>query len=134
MDLKEKLQEITAALEIRYFDKRLIISLGFLGLIIIAMAVWLALTDWRIGRESAQAMREGQAAIDQMLKPVQALDRVFHDEQVLLLAARAIENPGAVADLNSYLTGRISEARKRTSARWLANVPSCAHAKRSANR
>ncbi len=112
MDLKEKLQEITAALEIRYFDKRLIISLGFLGLIIIAMAVWLALTDWRIGRESAQAMREGQAAVDQMLKPVQALDRVFHDEQVLLLAARAIENPGAVADLNSYLTGRISEIRE----------------------
>ena len=112
MDLKEKLQEITEALEIRHFDKRLIVSLGLLGLIIVAMAVWLALTDWRTGRESAQALREGQAAVDQMLKPVQTLDRVFHDEQVLVLAARAIENPAAVADLNSYLTGRISEIRE----------------------
>jgi len=112
MDLKEKLQEITSGLEIRRFDKRLIISLGLLGLTIMALAIWLTLADWRISRESAQAMREGQAALDQLLKPVQDLDRVFHDEQVLLLAARAIENPDAVADLNSYLTGRISEIRE----------------------
>lgn len=112
MDLKEKLQDITSALEIRHFDKRLIISLGLLGLIIMALAIWLALTDWRIDRESAQALREGKAAVDQLLKPVQALDRVFQDEQVLLLAARAIENPDALADLNSYLTGRISEIRE----------------------
>jgi phosphomannomutase len=109
MDLKEKFQDITSALEIRHFDKRLIIALGLLGLIIMALAVWLALTDWRIGRESAQAQREGQAAVDQMLEPVQALDRVFQDEQVQLLAARAIENPDALADLSSYLTGRIGE-------------------------
>jgi phosphomannomutase/phosphoglucomutase len=112
MDLKEKLQDITSALEIRHFDKRLIISLGLLGLFIMALAIWLALTDWRIDRESAQALREGQAAVDQLLEPVQALDRVFQDEQVSLLAARAIQNPDALADLNSYLTGRISEIRE----------------------
>ena len=112
MDLKEKLQDITSALEIRHFDKRLIISLGLLGLIIMTLAIWLALTDWRIDRESAQALREGQAAVDQLLEPVQALDRVFQHEQVSLLAARAIQNPDALADLNSYLTGRISEIRE----------------------
>lgn len=112
MDLKDKTQEITASLKIRRFDKRLILALGLLGVAIIALAVWLALADWRISRESAQAQQEGQAAVDQLLKPVQDLDRVFQDEQVLFLALRALRNPDAQADLSSYLNGRISEIKE----------------------
>jgi len=109
MNLKAKVQEITATVELRQFDKRLIMGLGLLGVIVILMVIWLAYTDRSSGGSSARALMEGQAVVEQMSKPVQALDRVFNDEQVHALAARAIENPDLLEDLGSYLNGRISE-------------------------
>jgi len=109
MDLKTKLQEITNSSDIKQLDPRLVIALGLLGCAIMLLALWLSFTDWRSEREIATAAQEGQSAVIQLAKPVQALDRVLVDDQVQALAARAIENPDALEDLNSYLTGRNSE-------------------------
>ena len=109
MNLKAKLQEITKTVELRQFDIRLIYALGLLGVIVMLLTVWLAYVDWRGSGSSQRASMESQAVVEQMLKPVQALDRVFNDEQVQALAVRAIENPDLLEDLGSYLNGRISE-------------------------
>jgi phosphomannomutase/phosphoglucomutase len=109
MDLRAKIQEISTSVEIRKFDTRLVILLGLLGLAIIAFALWLAITDWRAAGVAEKIREEGQQAVDQLLEPVQTLDRLLNDEQVHALAARAIRNPDLLGDLNAYLSGRIGE-------------------------
>jgi phosphomannomutase len=109
MDLKAKIQEISTSVEIRKFDIRLVMLLGLLGVAIISFAVWLAITDWRAAGVAEEIREEGQQAVDQLLEPVQTLDRLLNDEQVHALAARAIQNPDLLGDLNAYLSGRISE-------------------------
>lgn len=109
MDLKDKLLDTSASIELRHIDSRLVIALGLLGIAIIICAIWLAFADWRSASANEQVSLEGLAAVQQMSKPIRALERVFEDEQVQALAARAIENPAALDDLNSYLNGRIGE-------------------------
>jgi phosphomannomutase/phosphoglucomutase len=109
MDLKVTLQDITNSSEFKQLDPRLVIALGLLGATIMILALLLSFTDWRSGQENKQTAWEGQAVVEQLSKPVQALDRVLDDEQVQVLAARAIENPEALEDLESYLNGRISD-------------------------
>jgi phosphomannomutase/phosphoglucomutase len=109
MDLKEKLQITTHSIGLRHVDPKLVMALGLVGLMILAGAGWLSFSDWRLGKAASMITQERLAAVQQLSKPVQALDRVFEDEQVQALAARAIETPEATNDLYSYLHGRIPE-------------------------
>ncbi len=111
MDLKAKIQEISPSIKIRRFDFRLIVILGVLGVMIIALSLWLAISDWRAAGVTEKKVQEAQYAVDQLSEPVQTLDRLLNDEQVHVLAARAIQNPELLADLNAYLSGRIGAIR-----------------------
>ncbi|MEE8495385.1 MAG: phosphomannomutase/phosphoglucomutase [Xanthomonadales bacterium] len=109
MDLKDTLQNFLKPAENRYIDSWLLLASGVLGMVIMVAAVWLAFDDLRSGRTVLQVAAHGQAVVDQLARPVQALKRVMNDEQVQSLAARAIEAPDAVEDLRSHLNGRINK-------------------------
>jgi phosphomannomutase len=109
MDLKETLQNFLKLAETRRVDSRLLILVGALGMLIIASAAWFTFSDQRSGQTASQSAVQGQKAVEQLAQPVQSLKRMLNDENVQALAARAINNPDALDDLNSYLNGRISE-------------------------
>ncbi len=60
-------------------------------------------------QETDQALEQGRRAVSQILEAVQGFTRLFEDQQVLDLAGMAIENPDNTADLERYLSGRLSE-------------------------
>jgi len=109
MDLMEKLKGSARISTKRRVDKRLIYALGLFGILMPAMAVWLAFSDMRSGGVISEAREEGHQAVDGLMQPIEALKRVMSDEQVQALAVRALENPETTADLSSYLNGRISQ-------------------------
>ncbi len=109
MDLKEALQNFLKLVENRQTDSRLLLLIGVLGIGIIVITVWLAITDWRSQQTIEQVTLQQQQIVDQLEKPVQALKRIMSDGQVQALAARAIETPATVEDLKSYLNGRINQ-------------------------
>jgi phosphomannomutase len=112
MDLKERVHDFTSRKGIHRLDNRLIYAVGFLGILIIAVTIWLSLGDRRSNQEAALAQTEVNQAAEQLSEPVQALNRVLFDEQVQALAARALSNPATIEDLNSYLNGRIGAIRE----------------------
>ena len=109
MELMEKLEEVSHSLRGKRVDKWLIYALGLFGFVVMVMAGWLALSDLRYGGAASEANKEGRQAVDDLMRPVQALKRVMTDEQVQALAVRALENPETTNDLSSYLNGRISQ-------------------------
>ncbi len=109
MDLMEKLKGFARISAKKRVDKRLIYALGLFGILMPAMAVWLAFSDMRSGGVISEAREEGHQAVDGLMQPIQALKRVMSDEQVQALAVRALENPETTPDLSSYLNGRISQ-------------------------
>jgi len=109
MDLKETLKNLLNSTENRQMDSRLLLAIGALGIAIIVATVWLTATDSRSLQEVSQATTQQQEVIDQLAKPVLALNRVLDDERVQALALRALETPEAVGDLRSYLNGRLNE-------------------------
>jgi phosphomannomutase/phosphoglucomutase len=109
MDLKEKLSSVSWLSGKKQVDPKLILVLALVGAGLIGGGGWLAFADWRTARQQAAAVAEGEAAVTQVLEPVQSIKRVLGDEQVQALAARAIDNPATTEDLFAYLNGRMSE-------------------------
>ncbi len=109
MGLKEAQQNFLQSAKRKHMDSRLLLVIGFLGLVIIVATSWLALYDARSQQVISQVAVQKQAVIDELVKPVQALKRIMNDEQVQGLAARAIKNPALVEGLRSYLHGLINE-------------------------
>jgi phosphomannomutase/phosphoglucomutase len=109
MDLKEKLSSVHWLSGKKHVDPKLILALALVGAALIAASGWLAIADWRTARQQAAALAEGEAAVTQLLEPVQSIERVLGDEQVQALAARAIDNPATTEDLFAYLHGRMSQ-------------------------
>ena len=109
MDLMEKLKESVHISTKKHVDKRLIYALGLFGVLVPALAVWLAFSDMRTGGVVSEARKEGHQAVEDLMQPIQALKRVMGDEQVQALALRALENPETATDLSSYLNGRINQ-------------------------
>ena len=64
MDLKAKIQEISPSIKVRKFDFRLIVILGVLGVIIIALSLWLAISDWRAAGVTEKKQQEAQNAVN----------------------------------------------------------------------
>ena len=112
MDLKEQLEKVANISTKKRADPRLVILLGLFGIALIAVAIWLTITDRRdIGALNA-AEREGRQAAERLIQPIQSIKRVMGDEQVQALAARALENPDTAGDLTSYLKGRVQQMRE----------------------
>jgi len=109
MELMERLKSATHISTKKRVDKRLIYVLGLIGILIPALAVWLAVSDVRTGGAVSAARDEGRQAVEGLMQPIQALKRVLGDEQVQALAVRALENPDTASDLTSYLNGRIKQ-------------------------
>jgi hypothetical protein len=109
MDLKEALSPGRWLTGKKHVDPKLILALALVGAGLIVASGWLAFADWRTARQQAAAVAEGEAAVTQVLEPVQSIKRVLGDEQVQALAARAIDNPATTEDLFAYLNGRMSQ-------------------------
>lgn len=109
MDLNGKLASVKWLSGKKYVSPIMILALALFGAGLVAVSAWLAIADWQAVRTEAAAMAEGEAAVAQLLAPVQSIQRVLGDEQVQALAARAIDNPATTADLYAYLHGRLSE-------------------------
>jgi phosphomannomutase/phosphoglucomutase len=90
-------------------DRRLIGALGLFGATLVIGALWLVIADWRAERSAAVAVREAEAALEQILVPVQNLKRVLASEQVQNLAVRALRQPETLADLQAYVSGRMAQ-------------------------
>jgi phosphomannomutase/phosphoglucomutase len=108
MELKEKLEEVTRLSTKKRVHTTFIMALGLFGLLTIALAVWLTFSDWQELGVSSQAQMEGRQAVESLVGSVRALKRTMNDEQVQLLASRALEDPGKIEDLEAYLSGRVA--------------------------
>jgi hypothetical protein len=109
MNLKETLQNASKFAGNKRLDSRLLMVIGAIGAVVIATTLWFAYKDFRSRQAISGVNSQQQAIIEQLGRPVQALRRVMNDEQVQALAARAVNTPAALDDLQSYLNGRISE-------------------------
>ena len=109
MDLKETLQDFLKTADTKHTELWVPLVTGALGVVIIAVTLWLAFGDSRSQAEISRVTSQRQEVIDQLAHPVQALKRVMIDEQVQALAGRAIASPATLEDLRSYLNGRINQ-------------------------
>jgi phosphomannomutase/phosphoglucomutase len=109
MDLKLNLDSIGWLSGKKHVDRWLIYSLGLFGLALLVGAGWLAVTDWRQARAGTTSAVEREAALTQLIEPVQSLKRVLLSEQAQSLALRALENPDTTSDLLAYVNGRLSQ-------------------------
>jgi phosphomannomutase/phosphoglucomutase len=109
MDLKEKLSSVHWLSGKKYVSPVLIFALALVGVALVAASGWFTVADWRTARQQAAGLAEGEAAVAQLLEPVQSIERVLGDAQVQELAARAIDNPATIEDLFAYLHGRMSQ-------------------------
>jgi phosphomannomutase/phosphoglucomutase len=109
MDLKTNLQLPSWLSGKKRVDKWVLIVLGLFGLALVLGAAWLALADWRMQHETAVKQAAAEAAVEQLVEPVQSIKRVLGTEQVQSLAARAVENPATGDDLFAYVNGRMSQ-------------------------
>jgi phosphomannomutase/phosphoglucomutase len=109
MDLKLNLDSIGWLSGKKHVDRWLIYSLGLFGLALLVGAGWLAVTDWRQARAGTASAVEREAALAQLMEPVQSLKRVLISEQAQSLALRALENPDTTSDLLAYVNGRLSQ-------------------------
>jgi phosphomannomutase/phosphoglucomutase len=109
MDLKQSLQSFKWLSGKKKVSQWVIYAVGLFGLALVVGAAWLGFTDWRMARVQADIAAESEAALTQLIEPVQSLKRVLTSEQAQSLAVRALENPGTVDDLLAYLHGRMSQ-------------------------
>ena len=109
MKLKEKCGEVAHISTRKHVDKRLIWVLGLFGIMAMSIPSWLMFNDWRRASVFSETAEEARQARDSLMQPIQALNRVMTDEQVQVLAIRALENPQTIDDLASYIKGRISQ-------------------------
>jgi len=109
MKLQEKLEEIARFSTRKHVDKRLIWLVGLFGITMMAVPSWLMVNDWRRASVFSETAAEARQAVDSLMPPIQALNRVMTDEQVQALAIRALENPQTSGDLAAYIKGRISQ-------------------------
>lgn len=109
MDLKANLQLPAWLSGKKRVNKWILILLGLFGLALVIGTAWLALADWRMQREVAAKAAEAEAAVAQLIEPVQSIKRVLNTEQVQSLAVRALENPDTGEDLFAYVNGRMSQ-------------------------
>jgi len=109
MDLKLNLDSIGWLSGKKHVDRWLIYSLGLFGLALLVGAGWLAVNDWRQARAGTSSAVEREAALTQLIEPVQSLKRVLLSEQAQSLALRALENPDTTSDLLAYVNGRLSQ-------------------------
>jgi phosphomannomutase/phosphoglucomutase len=109
MDLKANFQLPAWLSGKKRVNKWIVIMLGLFGLVLVIGAAWLALADWRMQRQVSAKAAEAEAAVAQLIEPVQSIKRVLNTEQVQSLAARALENPDTGEDLFAYVNGRMSE-------------------------
>jgi len=109
MDLKSNLQMPALFSGKKHVSQWLIYAVFLLGLALVAGAAWLWFADWRTSRAVAAASAEADAALSQVVEPVQSLKRVLTSEQAQSLAVRALENPGTVDDLLAYVNGRMNQ-------------------------
>jgi phosphomannomutase len=109
MELKGKLEAVSFISTRKHVDKRLIFLLGLFGIFGMAIPSWLMVRDWHGSSVVVATQEEGYRAVDSLLQPIQALNRVMTDEQVQALAVRALENPETAEELTSYIRGRISQ-------------------------
>lgn len=108
MELKEKLEEVTHISTRKRVHIVVILTLGLFGLLSLTLSIWLTFSDWQGMGTSSKAQTEGRTAVEQLVRPVQALKRIMNDEQVQTFAARALEDPDRTSDLEAYLSGRVS--------------------------
>ena len=80
MDLKLNLDSIGWLSGKKHVDRWLIYSLGLFGLALLVGAGWLAVTDWRQARAGTASAVEREAALAQLMEPVQSLKRVLISE------------------------------------------------------
>jgi phosphomannomutase/phosphoglucomutase len=109
MELKGNVQMPTWVSGKKHVSQWLVYAVVLFGLALVIAAAWLWLTDWRMDRAAAAASVEADAALIQVVDPVQALKRVLTSEQVQSLAVRALENPGTEDDLLAYVNGRMNQ-------------------------
>ncbi|MDH3786932.1 MAG: phosphomannomutase/phosphoglucomutase [Xanthomonadales bacterium] len=109
MNLTEKLGGLTRISTQKRVSNVLILALGLLGLMIIGTAIWLSFTDWRHSGLRSSAESESRQAIEDLAVPVKSLKRIMNDEQVQILALRALKDEHKLADLRAYLGGRLTE-------------------------
>jgi len=99
MNLTEKLGGLTRISTQKRVSNVLILALGLLGLMIIGTAIWLSFTDWRHSGLRSSAESESRQAIEDLAVPVKSLKRIMNDEQVQILALRALKDEHKLADL-----------------------------------
>lgn len=109
MALKEKLEAATRVSARKRAHPLLILALGVFGVLMIALAAWLNISEWREMGASSRAETEGRQAVEELVTPVRALERIMNDDRVQALAARAVQNSGTLSDLQAYLSGRVAE-------------------------
>jgi phosphomannomutase len=111
MDLKDSVKSVATISTKKRVDRRLIYAIGLLGILMIVLTVWLGVSDWRKSSASSAAEAQGRQALKQLQQPIQSLKRALSDEQVQVLAVRAVENPETAGDLFAYLNGRIKQVQ-----------------------
>jgi phosphomannomutase len=111
LDLKENLKGLTRLSAAKRVDWRLVITLGLFGVVLVTFVGWQALTDWRLVGAESRAIEQKQQAMEQLHQPIQTLKRVMADDQVQILAVRALDNPATTNDLFSYINGRIGQVQ-----------------------
>ena len=108
MTLKENLEELTHISTQKRANRGLVLALGLFGVALVVSAVWLSLSDRRDMNIATRAQTEEHQIVDSLMQPVQSLKRIMADEQVQALAARTVEDPENMQDLDSYLSGRVT--------------------------
>ena len=109
MEFKEKLGEWAQLSTRKYVGLRFIILLAAFGVLTIIVAIWLTFSDWRYIGVASEAHEEGRNAVSSLMPPVQALKDVLADENAQVLAARALDDPEALAELSAWMQGQIGD-------------------------
>ncbi|HLF29728.1 MAG TPA: phosphomannomutase/phosphoglucomutase [Xanthomonadales bacterium] len=100
-----------SALASRRVDRRLLIVMALFGVLLIGIPGWMTIQNLRARDAANRATAESQAAVEQVAGVATSLQQVLDDQQVQILAARALQEPAKAIDLEHYLSGRISEIK-----------------------
>ena len=107
MDLKLNLPEMGPISSEKRAHPALIYTLGVLGVLMVLVSGWLYFSDLSAARSASQASEQGNAALEQVLGPVQAFKQVIGDERSHSLALAALKDPGKQDELQAYLVSRL---------------------------
>ncbi len=109
IDLKAKCKEILATVGDRHVDIRLLILMALVAITIIAVTLWLLVSDLNGRRLASNSLEESQEAVTRVSEIASLLQQLLDDDQVRQLAIQAVENPQRLNDLQQYMSGRIPE-------------------------